>query len=1277
MEGQLLLTEIKDGLSQSDRLLRMLFPGNIGIDSRDPAALMQLASHLAGQINYYNAENLVDGDWQDFFISDINILTLIIAGSDLSAHSKTYGSLLSEIWHSADEDAFRDNSRELVNTVFKLADSLGHLLKKVDTIPMPAHIAAKMTGIRESVVAIRLQLETYAPLFSTVIAAGPGPAFPVDPHAPISTGPSSIPRPASPASRQEKLLQLLPGLHKAFSDLLIQWHRLQEVSGYYRKNYEWTGQQYTPHLGLFITFLHLYGYLREEINQLTKKHLEFYYRDILAIAARTEIPDKVHLLFGLDINAGNVPLKAGEEMLAEIPGREDPLKYRLIADTTITPVQVTALKTLFISKRIVFRDDDPDHSLLRNSQVYQGDYPGATADLLMKGNTQVPWPLFGEDQDDLAKLQRSMKDTDIGLLLASPVFYLTEGQRKIQLTFYFEPASFKRLGDYINRFAAASGKTEQAVQNEILTRAFDIDFTAADGWSAAERYTVRTPESNVLQVLIELSPAAKALVVYKPGIHGPDHATAFPVFRLLINNDAPHNAYSFLRSLLIERIHLKSQVQHFRQLKMQNGIGNLAIDSAFQPFGPQPVVGSYLDIKNSNIFNRYTTDLAIRLEWMDLPKEPGGFAAWFAGYNTGVTDDSFRIGIGALANGTVQPSMAQQQTFPLYTRNPEEGVNGPSPTTWIRGIDIKKLEFSNKPLLAQEDEESNGFFRNGAIRLELLSPPEAFGHALFPKIFPEIAMHNARLWTRKLPLPNQPYTPRAKSASVNYTLEHAEAFKDIREAGNAGGGLEIIHQYPFGYKKIYPGDDARFISLLPDFDTGGHLHMGLSDATSGEELSLLFQLEEKNFHHTLHDTGSITWSYLVDNDWVTMSAGSILSDTTHGFINTGIVRLKMPELLSLQHTIMPDGLFWIRASVSVSTDMRSKVIAILSQAGVAERVQDKAQQFPDAAFILPSGSIKNFIRKVQGLQQVWQPFVSFGGSPAEKDEAWYTRISERLRHKKRPLTSLDIEQLVLEHFPSIAVVKCFGTNYRRQSVYPGVDVQVILIPRVGTDGNLYTDQPKVNLSTLFAVKKYLAGFASPFINIEIGNPVYEKIKIACRIRLTSDPMAADAGSGYYLKRLHEDISQLLCPWIYSPDSDVRIGTRIYIPELLTYIKKRPYISEVRGFSVVHFFSVKDAVTGELKGAMIDSAVHPIEFIQGSVPEAVLIPSDHHLIGLLDNDDNIEPNPKGIGDLFIGNELLIAYPGQAAQEGYDEEPVSRESPDESFNLTFVNPINNIL
>ena len=65
------ISEGKDGLSQSDRLLRMLLPENIAIDNRDPAALMLRTARLAEQFNYYNSSNEPDGNWQDFFLATL------------------------------------------------------------------------------------------------------------------------------------------------------------------------------------------------------------------------------------------------------------------------------------------------------------------------------------------------------------------------------------------------------------------------------------------------------------------------------------------------------------------------------------------------------------------------------------------------------------------------------------------------------------------------------------------------------------------------------------------------------------------------------------------------------------------------------------------------------------------------------------------------------------------------------------------------------------------------------------------------------------------------------------------------------------------------------------------------------------------------------------------------------------------------------------------------------------------------------------------------------
>ena len=1249
-------TEGKDGLSQTDRLLPMLLPAGVAIEGRDPAALMLRAARLATQFNYYNFSNEIDGDWQGFFTSNFNILALMISALDFTPRIRTYDHQLSELRFAVDRTAFAAGYQALSATVTGLATTLTRLMKDINAAELPPDIDARMRKVAADITAISGRL----PATPDPAATTPDPAT----DTPDSAADTLDPAAATPA---------LEELHTVFSDLLIQFNRVQEITAYYRKGIDWASRQYAPHLGLFITFLQLYCYVSKELNGLPAVHLRFYYRDILGINPIAEVPDQVHLLLAPESNRSQIRLQKGEELSAEIPGRDQPLTYRLLDDITVSGTKIASLRTLYTARRALFTAAHDDAEPLLNKQLYQGDYPAIVAETLLKGASPTPWPLLGEDQEVLAMDQRKMSEASIGLLLASPLFYLTEGHRKILITIYFIPSTFTTLTDYISQFGKSSGKSPIAAGHELLSRCFNIDFTTAKGWCPVDSYSVTLKGNNAIQLEIELDLAAAAFTGYLPGIHGPDllNHPLLPVLRLLLNNGSPHNALSFFRQLDIQRVQLHCHVQQFRQLRLQNSIGNLSPDSAFQPFGPLPTVGSYLDIRNTNVLNRYTTQLSARIEWMDLPSEPGGFTAWYDGCPGDITNDSFRVAVGALKAGSVQPAAAQQQTFALYCPNPDEDVGGPAALTCLNDIDMKRLAFPHSPLLAGEELEPEGFFRNGAIRIELIAPQQAYGHALFPRLFPEVAMYNARWWHRRKPLPNQPHTPRVKSVSLDYTLEHAESFRD---PADSIGGLELIHQYPYGFRRIYPGRDLRTIPFLPSIDPGGHLHLGLQNAQKGEEISVLFQLEEHNYHHTAHATGEVKWSYLQDEEWVPMDKEAIVTDSTNNFINSGIVRLKLPDQLCLNNSTWPADLFWLRASVAQGAEAKSRVITIQTQAAVAERILGLPADSPSTttAFSLPPGSITHQVRKVPGLRPVIQPFPSFGGRPAESDEAGYIRISERLRHKRRPLSAQDFEQLVLGRFPALAVVKCFGASDLRQAIYPGVDMQVIVIPRAGAGGPT-SEQPKVNLAMLYAVKTFLGQFASPFINIEIGNPVYEKVKIACHIRLTDRSNSGSAG--YYLKTLHDDIRQYLCPWIYSPGSEVKIGTRIFLPELLTFIRRRPYIAELTGFSVIHFFQVKDPETGELRSALVDSAVDPTDYIQGSLPESVLIPAEHHLITLMDHEGYDPPESAGIRDLSLGDELLVAKSGRHLAEGFDEPPHSIEDPDENFSWTFVNPKDN--
>lgn len=54
--------------------------------------------------------------------------------------------------------------------------------------------------------------------------------------------------------------------------------------------------KHTPHYTLFLSFLKLLNIAKEKFNEFTKKHLDFYYKDVLRIQNQNAKPDYVHLV---------------------------------------------------------------------------------------------------------------------------------------------------------------------------------------------------------------------------------------------------------------------------------------------------------------------------------------------------------------------------------------------------------------------------------------------------------------------------------------------------------------------------------------------------------------------------------------------------------------------------------------------------------------------------------------------------------------------------------------------------------------------------------------------------------------------------------------------------------------------------------------------------------------------------------------------------------------------------------------------------------------------
>lgn len=1234
--------EIKDGMSQSERYLASLDPGYFGIDEKDTTDLLKLIVNLSGQFNYYNFSNRIEGNWKDFLLSDIDILIALLSGQDSRGITNTYKKLSEKIVLAEDAAQLTAGLKE----IFSFIRDFILLQMEYQSIFERAGNLNNAYPVEPATDWLRLELRK-------LFAFNSGAAQLLGDEVRISFDHSTlwlnsdinINDNEDPfnynGTIREKIIFSLPHFKKLVTDLNGRYAALLHTCRYYLKKQRPDGNVYDPHVALLMSFLHLYGYLQKPVNQLLKKHLDHYYHEIVGIRPRREIPDKVHLVLQPEDNIAPFYLKKGELLIAEIAGYQDKLLYALESDVQISGAQIKELKTLFVSNISQWSERSIAAAAVKEMQVYKGDYAvWPPAGLLKDQALTDAWPLLGEEQRELPAGKRTMTDAGIGLLTASPLFYLEDGQREFSIKFFIEKQAFSQFEQHVNSLATATSINSDVLLLELLNQSFVIAITGRTGWIAIGKYVVSCSSGSdsdcFIDVKFKMEITEEAIGIYNSKLHGYDFDVPWPVIRFLLNNSSFHHPYSFLSYFIIERITIKVDVEGSKLFKLKNNLGELYSGSPFQPFGPVPAIGSYLDIKNTNIFNRYTTRFSIHLNWFDLPKEEEGFAGYYKGYNYPFANEAFKIQLNSAADAKAVLIPEEQQEFRLFEDTTADSNSCIKTGTTISDINFKRIKFDNTQALDHEWETAEPYFKQGALRLELSAPQEAFGHRLYSQVFTETVMHNAKRFTKDHPIPNVPYVPVIKSISIDYTLEHSELTNG--SAGTVEEEILLVHLYPFGYHKFYTGKNSAHNYFVPPPDQESNLLIGLTGLVPEQELSLLYQLSEENFHHSVHEPEAINWSCLINNKWEPVHKAQVVQDTTNGFINSGIVTLKIPGEIAKDNTILNPELYWIRASLPGKSSVRSKVIALIAQAVSAIRLPEQ-DQFPEHTYTLPVGSIKSFKGKLAAIKDVRQFFPSFSGQPRETGLQYNIRVSERLRHKQRLLSILDITQAVLDAFPQILMVKCYNADKNSHVILPGVDLHMIVIPREREDGGFISQEPRVNLSLLYKIKKFVAQAVSGFVKVEVGNPVYEKVMVVARVKF-KNTNGVYQSNGFYLNLINEDIKKYISPWLYNARHDFQIGAEIFVAEILNYLQNREYIEYITGFSLVHFYKVMNKIDKRLDAQITDTSLHKVDSIKGATPGAILVPADEHLLTVIDEPVPVDAQRSGIGQFTIGSGLLV-------------------------------------
>ncbi|ACE83844.1 baseplate J/gp47 family protein [Cellvibrio japonicus] len=1028
-------------------------------------------------------------------------------------------------------------------------------------------------------------------------------------------------------------------------------------------------KNHDPALALRVAFVQLYQRLQQRLNRFTMDLVDFYYRDILQARPRPPQADSVYLILNNNLQGRQLPLAAGTEFVAGLDKQSQEIIYAADSALEVNDTQVKRLFSLYFprltvgeSNRMTLADGcwlnpvsaQPGAERAVRDQFAPQPLLGAPRN---GQNNGVPWQGGDGRSSDGASSAR------LGFALASQVLLLNEGKRQLSLELVFDaierqhwtklknilrllPNIKDTIADDKSKFFAYFGKF------------FELSLTTAEGWFVIDEYkpayraTDANIRNNALRLDFELPDTCPPITAYQAEVHGDALTTALPVIRVTLRENYLQYPYDVLRQLVLREARIQVQVKGCHQLLLFNNIGQLSALSPFTPFGPMPDVGSYLIVGNDEIRAKQLTHLSLDIEWAGLPAVQDGFKRWYQGYAQGRDNDQFVVGASALANSRWQPDPAERRgaSIPLFSTQLKNG----SPQLQVRQrLSLDSVIAYHQPQDSQQRQKPLSYSastRSGLFKLTLQGPQGAFGHREYPQLLADTLTHNARVKLPRLvrPLPNAPYTPEINAIRLNYSAQAIITLADAGRETDTRQRDQFFHLHPLGWERVSPLRHPRTY-LLPQYEDAGNLYIGIS-ASAPQTLSLLFHLRDNSLpippqayvanegepipaHRS--PAALLSWSYLSDNQWRPLNPRHLKSDSTQGFMTTGILSLEMPPRMTANNSIMPGDCYWLRLSANRALPYFSEIYSIYTQAVRAtwQRGEHPPGPVPRQ---LAAETIKRTRQSLPGVTGVTQLRPSFGGLAQESDAELRRRLSERLRHKQRALSPTDYEMLILERFPQVHKVKCFANinRHREPWVQPG-QVLIIPIPPLRTDASgerVY--QPHFDGHLIQAIYDFIAPLAPAQVRISVENPCYEEIQVRCALAFKKG-----CHPGEFQNRLNRELCDYLSPWQAELGNSVHFGWSLGEQEIKSFIHHRDYIAYVTDFSLLRIASRRDGLF-QLEDTAA-SAVPGRQTLKPGYPWTTAVPINQHFLQLLDQPTAIAPQVTGLNEMAVGSTFIIS------------------------------------
>ena len=784
---------------------------------------------------------------------------------------------------------------------------------------------------------------------------------------------------------------------------------------------------------------------------------------------------------------------------------------------------------------------------------------------------------------------RTYSSVPIGLCLHSAMLLLGEGKREVNVLFSLTDDSLAFMDNTIEQVARIQEISRDEALFKVLHDAFHLWVSTAEGWQTVENFYIRFEEGVGLRLVFRLDEEFPPV--------SPLEGELEPSFRLLVNSTAWLFPYSWARKMFIKSVRMNVSVQGLRHFQVYNDLGSIDIHQAFAPFGTGGEKGAWFAFGCYEMACKSVKTIDFTFNWQHLPTCNGGLEEYYRTYNKDIDNRSFRGRVDQLRSRGWKP-LPDSEPFYLFRTSSELVPQKDESLTEHVNMHFSVSENSVLPLgMADKFHLSN--VRSGFYRLVLTEPDMGFGMHEYNRLFAETMMYNSRARHKK-PLPEVPLSLSMDTPQLGYVAEE-ECFFNV---GNTSE-IRLSHIRPLSNQHNSYSDNSHPVAMLDGPEDEGNLLIGIKGAI-GENLIRMYLDMELLQREIDHDFLPHTdWCYRDASRWVQMDAVNVLRDDTGGLMHSGAVVLQLPFCITSEMTDSEE-IFWLCVAVHSHLDNCSTVRSIYLN--VAEA---KPEMTEGAKLSVPG---------LVGYRRI-APLV---GTRSEEDMAEVrTRISERISHRNRLLLPDEYEQMVLQEFPDIVKIKCFpGMDAKRQNRSSLVTLAAIHT-RSADAYPLCTDE------LLCRMEEHLRQYTSPFVKVDVINPVYEEVTVFCGISLKGGEAAGTA-----IQEVHEGLRDCIAPWNKLGETPV-FGYSFSMRDLQSRIKESKGVSTIHGIKLLQVV-IGDEGKYDLREYISTDGEELV--IAPSVPWAILVPASRHYVKLVSEGEwrkEIE-----IGDFEIDNTFVI-------------------------------------